>query len=993
MPESAFDRALCWILDKLEETKAACSQKAGQGDSDNFVRDDAVPLTFSQLRSDSKAILGAYLRNTGIAILMFYFYVGLFGLILIGVRALEVGEYDGQQWTKTAVLSFEIIVYVSAIASPLCGLLALYGPFLAKISRRNLPACLESWDLDPTFLLVALLWAVPFSCLVSIVASGTACALAHSCGWPSACAQLFCHNLHLSELAPAAASFAAAAAFYVHGLSWWHGCVIPLPGPRCRWPMLQSLSSMGILSGGFSVGLPILFGFCFLYIYQHERPLEHFAFVVACLASVHFAGKSARLCAQKTQSLQAWQKVLASVISFSFFGVTVAIVRMMSVNQGMPQMNPPSMLAVCLTDNNGACSAIPQRTSRTAQHARFFLLATTAFPACCGLAWEALRPDFVKAVASGERDWLSRLLVLAVAGAVGSLWAFSTFHRQSDPLAADILFFLLIGLLSCYFLRQLHWRAYFWQKFRRDPATAENPNGKFIVAEFDSAARPALRRHRVSQPAPVAGTRANVLHLHKPLQGWPSLCDIPSRIEAVTMSMQCTVAPFYYSSSWRLSMSELSRNCNNVPFLSHGDVVFLAGMSLAFLIGKVCLLLFVMLAPIHASDAYVKYNATQDVVEDLYDHARTVRGRVEVSAEDYGFGFVRIVLLWWLGNSELYRDLFIAVATACSALAACWRWTGLFSLLDSCLHALALFVITDAEVRKVIILRDAEMAAQCWFVAGIASWLQRTVLFFFAYGWPAVIQARNLKRACRHMKGHVVLYDLLTKSLIPAPADVLMVSAANLPYSMQQNDCIMDLQIFQFIAASATTIATLLAAPGAASMSDVVAFIGQAVLKLKGPLDAYALRLNRIGTIAKALSESSPIDYDPMVFDDAETRPKMHYFSDMPAFWCDKLRFYEVISAANVPLFQATTAQDQHSKKRLTSASLGAGEEVHIDIGQEKVWVTSRLMRRRLAVSVQYTEPDLWAFWTLEVKGLRTCYRTVSGTESLCMLILWTQHG
>ena len=972
MPESAFDRKLNWILDKLKAAKAEQEHADQPGTSS---------LAQSRTFSDLAGFLEIQKYKCPLVVLLFCAGLTFCGALLrvsIVESALGLAKFEGQQILPALVIlaPLQAVAYISAMVSPLGIWGILYGPFLAKIAGPCLPARLQLWNPRAKGCLAASLWALAWMAAATL-ATAEACVIARSVSWPSPCQEFFCNDLQLQDLSTVAASVFASAAFYTHCLSWWYACVIPLPAPPVcsRWPV-----SVRLLSAAFSMGLPLVVGFCFLYISQPENTLEHFLFTAGCLVSVGVAGHCVRVCAKISPKLQAWQLLLGSLTLFAAFGVAVSVVRIMSANQEMPQANPPGMFAMCVLDNIGACGATSQSTVRTAQHARFLLLATTAFPACCGLAWKALRPDFTREV-RGERDWISKLLVSALAvGAVSSLWGFSTFREESERLAAEILFFLLIGLASCFFLRQLHWRAYFWVKFQRDPATAKNPYEKFVIAEFDSA--PRLRKHRVSHPALVTGNRAKVLHLRRPLRGWPSFWDIGSRMEAVAMSLQCTIAPFYHMSSWRQSMSELSKKSNNVPFLSHGEVVFLASVALAFLIGKVCLLLFVMLAPIHFNDVYLQYNATQDIVEDMYDHALSAGGHKNVFAENYIFGFVRIVSLWWLGNSELYRQLFIAVAAACSALAACWRWKGLFSFPDSCLHALALFVVMDAEIRKVIILRDAELATQCWLVGAVPSWFQRTLAFFVAYAGPAFVQTGNVARACWQMRGHVVLYDLLTKYLIPSSANVLVVSAANLPYSIQQNDCILDYQIFQFVAASATTIATLLAAPGAATMSDVVSFIAQALLKLKGPLDAYALRLKRIGSIAKALSESSPVDYEPMAFDDLETCPQMRYFSDVPTWCCGKVRFYEVMSSANVAFFPRSPATSQRSKKRLTSATLGVGEEVHIEIGQEKVWATSRLLRRRLAVSVQFTEPDLWAFWTLEVNGLRTGYRRVLGCKA-----------
>ena len=982
MQDSLFDRKLNWILDKLKATNATYSDNASHQDTDRLARDETADVVRFTSLPLTKRILRVLLFRTLLFTILLFVSMGLVGSWLIVLRALEVGEYDGQQWRRAAVLAVQTTAYIFAVALPGFGLLILYGPFLAKVCGRDLPASLKSLDIgiSPIGILFCLLWEVAWAFLVPmLMASAIACALARLFDWPSACRQLFCSDLQLRDLSQTAASFAAAGAFFAHCLSWWHACFIPLPRPLacCRFPMLQRLSSTTLLSKGFSIGLPIFLGFCFLFYYEQESPLDHFTFTLGCLTFVGLAGACSRLCARNTRYLQPWQKVLVSLTCFACFGVAVAFVRMMSASQEMLRTSPPSMLAACLHDGTGPCSTVLESTVRPALHARFFLLAVTAFPACCGLAWEALRPDFLKAEAGGGHDWLSKMLVpILAAGIIGSMWGLSIFREESEPLAAEILFFLFTGLLSCYVLRQLHWRVYFWVKFRRDPATAKNPYHKFVVAEFDSTA--SLRRHRVSQPRLITGECTKVLHLQKPLESWPSFSDVPSRVEAVAMSMQCTVVPFYHISSWRKYMSELGNKCNKVPFLAHHEVMLLASVSLVFLIGKVCLLLFVMLAPIHLSDAYVHYSASQDIVGDMYDHALSVGGPQKVSVEGYVFGFVWIVYDWWLGNSALYRLLFTVVVAACSVLVVCWRWTGLFTLVDAGLHALALFVIVDAEVRKVIILRDANLEAQCWHGVGIAAWVQRTATFLFFFGVPALQQAWNLGCACWQMRGHVVLYDLLAKSLVPPPANVLLVSAANLPYSMQQNDCILDYQIFRFVTASATTVVTLLAAPGAAAVSDVISFIAQALLTIKGPLEAYAFRLKRIGTIARALSESHPVDYEPLTFEDAETcpGPQMRYFSDVPTWWCGNVRFYEAMSAANVGFIPKKSAKNQHSRKSLTSATLGVGEKIHIDIGQDKVWATSRLLRSRLAVSVQFTEePSLWAFWTLEVSGHRTCYR------------------
>ena len=266
--------------------------------------------------------------------------------------------------------------------------------------------------------------------------------------------------------------------------------------------------------------------------------------------------------------------------------------------------------------------------------------------------------------------------------------------------------------------------------------------------------------------------------------------------------------------------------------------------------------------------------------------------------------------------------MLMSLAAACSVLAACWYWTGLFGLLASAFQAISMFVSTDAQIRKVILLRDADLGAICLLHVGISTWLQRSVSLMFVHALPAILQVSNMARHCWYMRGHIVWYFLLKNSLIPLPANALSVSAANLQSAMEQNDCLLDVQTFTFVSASLTTVLTLLAAPGAASLSDIVSFSAQFILQLKAPLDAYALRLKRIGSIARALVETRDAEYEPVSFDAADKCPQIQHFGCQPADWFSKARFFEdAVQQAFVLLIPAKRPSDHFRMNRTYSVN------------------------------------------------------------------------
>ena len=328
--------------------------------------------------------------------------------------------------------------------------------------------------------------------------------------------------------------------------------------------------------------------------------------------------------------------------------------------RGTPK--PPDLLSMCILDQSGGCSVPSQSPAQTIEHARFQLLAATALPACLGVAWEAFRPDF----GNTEPDpCICKLLYLALGlGIFGGLYALSMRKEEVEPWAAEVLFFLMIGLACSFCIRQLHWRAEFWMRFHRTSSDGKtSTREQFILEQDTSNSRCPIRRNQTITTTKVFGNRAKVLHLKKPLPGWPGPFDFWPRIEAAGMMLQSTVAPFYFFESWPHTMVRLSRKVNNVPLIAQDEVAFLAYMSGAFVIGKLCLLVFIMLAPALFSDDYVRYN-TQDLAGNVYNHAIRMGRNQSVDLPSHAVGFFEIAHSWpgqasascWLFRFEVKKS-------------------------------------------------------------------------------------------------------------------------------------------------------------------------------------------------------------------------------------------------------------------------------------------------------------------------------------------------
>ena len=587
----------------------------------------------------------------------------------------------------------------------------------------------------------------------------------------------------------------------------------------------------------------------------------------------------------------------------------------------MIKIDPTTSLAECAKNDNGTCRINVESGQWKAQefNVKLLLLYTTALPASLALAWEALRPSTEAAdQIPGPWEWILKiLLAMFVPASIASLWGLTYLHEDVDPLAVEILLFVLTGLVGCFFLRQMHWRLYFWTKLHG----SSQLRTEFVVAPSGKPSpHPSLRR--AAQVSKVAGNRAKVLHVKKPLPGWPGMLDIMPRLDALLMMMQSTVLPFYYM-FWRKALREKIHLCSSVPFLRQRDVRSLSRISVAFLAGKAFLLIVIILAPVIFGEQYVHYEPVQDVAGQAMEHV--VQGDLEVAhlrghamfLGELGYG-------WWSGTSEMYRHVFIFLTAACAALAFCWYWSGMFSILDCLFQAFAVWTVTHAQIRKLILMRDAQLFEWCVFQASAAPWLQRGILLWNVHTGPALFTACNACWAHLNRGAGYLWLLMLNLSFLPGPGNMLVVSAANLQDSLEQSACLLDQHAGSVFLSCLATALTLLSAPEDASLTDIIWFTLQFLLQLKTPLDGYALRLKRIGAIAAELAKAHTADHEPVIFNEgaASIIPEMRYFSCLPGL-------------SKIEIDAASTLNEVECKQR-SYPSLGAWADVELRQGSLK---------------------------------------------------------
>ncbi|CAE7907541.1 unnamed protein product, partial [Symbiodinium microadriaticum] len=901
-------------------------------------------------------------RRHGLAVILFglrvLFYVVLIVFVWFAVLwALQSWNYGGPQWRNLPISAAVTTRYICAVSMPLGGLLMVYGPFLNQMSGQILSLRAESWNSEAGSLRVAYRWALAWM-LPMLVSSAMACV---STSWIDACHHYFCQDLQLRRFGIEAGGFAAASLFYIHCLVWWRGEHIPVQSQLISSQLHATddvfLTMLLRLAWNLACwAVPVLLGFGFLCLFQSRQLLENLLFTLGCLVFVLVTGA----CSRQLSSKQAWIKALAIFISFTCLRLAVWVSRSVEAEGAVIKIDPTTSLAECAKNDSGTCRINVDSGQRKAQEFDVLLLYTTALPASLALAWEALRPSTEAAdQLPGPWEWILKiLLAMFVPASIASLWGLTYLHEDVDPLAVEILLFVLTGLVGCFFLRQMHWRLHFWTKLH-GPSQLRT---EFVVAPSGKPSpHPSLRR--AAQVSKVAGNRAKVLHMKKPLPGWPGVLDIMPRLDALLMMMQSTILPFYFI-FWFAALKEKSHLCSSVPFLRQRDVTSLSRISVAFLTGKAFLLIVIILAPVIFGEQYVHYEPVQDVAGQAMEHV--VQGDLEMAhlrkhamfLGELGYG-------WWSGTSEMYRHVFILLTAACAALAFCWYWSGMFSILDCLFQSFAVWTITHAQIRKVILMRDAQPGEWCALQASAAPWLQRGILLLFLHAGPALLTAWSSCRAYLHNGASFLWLQMLIVGTLPGPGNMLAVSAANLQDSLEHSACLLDQHSSRVFFSCLATAVTLLSAPEDASLTDIIWFTLQFLLQLKSPLDGYALRLKRIGAIAAELAKAHTAEYEPVIFEAgaASIIPEMRYFGCLPGL--SGLSKIEIDSAFTV---------NEVERYQRSYPSLGAWADVELRFDFREVWVTSRLQRPRLAVSFSFQEEDIWAFWTLQVRGTRACY-------------------
>ena len=838
--------------------------------------------------------------------------------------ALQSWNSGGPQWRNIPLFVAVATLWLCARMAPLGGLLMVYGPFLNQVSGRRVSLAAGSWNSEASSLRVAYRWALIFV-LPMLVTSAVACATA---SWIDACHRYFCQDLQVRQFGSEAVNFTAASLFFIHCLVWWRAEYIPLENPLVSLERhLQDHASLRMFCHFLwkvaCWAVPLLLGVAFLHLSQPKQVLENMLFMLGCLLFISVAGA----CSRKLSWQPAWTRALAIFIFFACLRLAVWASR--TVAADVMRIDPSTLLSVCTMNDSGACRIPDESGGWKASEANTSLLYMTALPASLALAWEALRPcTDAPSQLSGPWEWILKiLLAVFVLGAVATLWGLTYWNEDIDPLAVEIMLFVLTSLLGCFVLRQAHWRLNFWTKIHRPTCLetaleflqriSERPRANFAVAtdratsdSVEKAGQPGLRRRPAAQLCKVAGSRAKVLHIKKPLPSWPGPIDIMPRLDAFMMILQSTVLPFY-DFVWVAALERKLGLCSSVPLLRRGEVTSLVRISLAFLAGKACLLFFVMLAPVMFDEQYVHYHEVEDVAGQMLEQAK--HAELEVSfLRDLGYE-------WWTGTSKMYRHVLILLTSSCSALAFYWWWSGLFDKVDSVFQAFAVWMVTLAQIRKLILYRDAPLGEWCSLQVAAAPWLRRVVSLGVLHGLPAVLSMWSLLLAHLQGRSNISWIILLNLSMVPTPANLLAVSAASLKDSLELNGCLLDRQLSKFVSSSLTTLLTLLAAPGAASLTDILFFTFQSVLQLKSPLDAYALRLKRIGAIATQLAKGQTAHYEPVVFEARNPQkpvPEMRYFGCLP-------------DLSRLEISSATTANELTPERR-SFPSLGDWADVEL---------------------------------------------------------------
>jgi len=302
---------------------------------------------------------------------------------------------------------------------------------------------------------------------------------------------------------------------------------------------------------------------------------------------------------------------------------------------------------------------------------------------------------------------------------------------------------------------------------------------------------------------------------------------------------------------------------------------------------------------------------------------------------------------WPARLPELYCHSLVANICVCLVVAIYWRAVGLFSIGDALRQAVAIFIDTDSQFRKIILLRYAPLSSIVKII-----WLLLSITTQCLLPLRTILESRYWLNPC------VLLDVLLQQGLVPGPAQLLAVSGADMKDSLMYNSMLLDSGIVQSLSLTVSSAMCMLGNPKV-QLTDVTLFVLQFILKtLKAPLDAHTMRLMRMKAVAGAIQRQR--DDMPMAVWRLEPGECVRRFAGS-----ERVKGVVMEAASWATLPQELLPQDSVRDDIGWSLSF---VEVPVRTG----WAT---VERRLAVSLAVPEDDVWALWTVQVEGSHRWFR------------------
>lgn len=549
--------------------------------------------------------------------------------------------------------------------------------------------------------------------------------------------------------------------------------------------------------------------------------------------------------------------------------------------------------------------------------------------------------------------------------------------------AAHAALFIAAMLALSYLARSAYWRRHWQKRWQLTPLDHQGLNSAHRLGvlpgpdrdaewAYDSIGEAAAKEDTTSseefwhqRQRLVYGTRARMLHLQMPLTGLSFWQQLGLYGKSLTLTVQATTGAV-----WRY-MDRLGDLKGFAPPVVAPSQLLSLWAPAAF--ARVCRLLIVLClwygeylmtdrstsSSLHAKEDVVGEIGTavsgplkRDVVglgagaagawgrpgggANVSSRAAQVLGREEAAALDSFEAF-----------SLPYRYALLANVLVSIVVALYWRAVGLFSLSDSVMQAAVIFVDSDSQCRKIILLRDGVLHP----VVKIA-WVLATVTTQCLLPLRSLLQSRYWLNPC------ILLDVLLQQRLAPSAAHALAVSAADLKDALSYNAMLFDCACTQAAALATSSALAVFGSSGAVTLTDLCLFAFQFLKAVKDPVDAYSLRLMRTRAICDAIQKQR---------DD-----KLVTIWGIPPGSCVR-RFVGMENDSGINL--ETTSWVQLPEELQPRNSLQDDIGWPLTFTEVPVRVGYNLTERRLAAHLTIPDSNFWAIWTLHIEGRSRWFR------------------